>query len=264
MNKQLKTKNGVVTGRGIEWCDYTFNPIAGCFHACEWKMPDGSIANCYAEDVASRVAGAAYPLGFEHNYWHPEILTKPLNQKTPSRVFVGSMADVFGHWVEKEHILDVLEICDKAHWQTFILLTKSITRVWDFVGDIHKNCWIGASTPPDYMWVKQLSVPQRHRWLSTALETLDGLHDTGITTWISAEPLTIDVGSALVYHFDKKPIDWMVIGAASNGKKLYAPDEMLVRKAVEGNKRMGISTFYKGNLRSLPWAAAHWLEEYPL
>jgi len=264
VNKQLKlNKDGSVKGRGIEWADFTWNPIAGCFHACQWQMPDGTIANCYAEDVADRVAGGAYPHGFEHNYWKPALLKEPINQKKPSRIFVGSMADVFGHWVEKDHILQVLNVCERAPQHTFQFLTKNIKRVWEFVGVIPSNCWIGASTPPNFMWNKPLSEGQRERWLDTTLSTLNALHETGITTWLSAEPITIDVGFYITTEFDKKPIDWMVIGAASNGNKLYAPDEKFVKRAVKANDDFGIATFFKGNLKTSPFAAANWREEYP-
>ena len=30
----------------IEWCEYTFNPVTGCFHNCEY---------CYADKIARRV-----------------------------------------------------------------------------------------------------------------------------------------------------------------------------------------------------------------
>lgn len=264
MNKQAKA-NG---GRGIEWTDYTWNPIAGCFHACAWKMPDGSIANCYAEDIAERsMAKQHYPEGFEHNYWKPEILGEPLKVKTPSKIFVGSMADVFGHWVEREHILDVLEVCDKAHWHTFQFLTKNPKRVWDFVGVIPQNCWIGASTPPDLMWNKPLSVHQRQRMLTTTLNALSGIRETGLTTWLSAEPITIDAGMFIKHHvYDngQRPIDWIVVGAASNGKKLYAPKHDLVTSAVRYADQYGVSVFFKGNMQASQWAADNWREEFPV
>lgn len=262
MNKQAKA-NG---GRGIEWTDYTWNPIAGCFHACQWTMPDGTVANCYAEDVADRVAGHAYPNGFEFNYWKPQLLNEPLKVKAPAKIFVGSMADVFGHWVEREHILDVLEVCDKAHWHTFQFLTKNPKRVWEFVGVIPPNCWIGASTPPDFMWNKPLKDGQRERMLTATLNALGGIREMGLTTWLSAEPITIDVGDFLqkaVYPDNPSPIDWMVIGAASNGKLHYPPEKYLVECAVYYARLFGVKVFFKGNLRSLKWAADNWREDFP-
>src|SRR5262245_8968781 len=64
-------------GRGIEWCDETRNVLGGCMHECKWKMPDGTVAGCYAKMLAEHgVAKRAYPHGFEHHYWRPEELPK--------------------------------------------------------------------------------------------------------------------------------------------------------------------------------------------
>ena len=84
MNAQEKTRDGKVVGRGIQWTDYTFNPVAGCFHRCRWTMPDGSVAICYAEEIAKKFT-TGYPLGFEHHYWRPQNLTEPLKLKDPAK-----------------------------------------------------------------------------------------------------------------------------------------------------------------------------------
>ena len=69
MTKQFKPKTG---GRGIEWSDTTFSPLSGCRHDCRWRIPDGTVAVCYAEDLAERgVAKSKYPQGFKHHYWRP-------------------------------------------------------------------------------------------------------------------------------------------------------------------------------------------------
>src|SRR5690349_11553761 len=65
MTAQFDPRNG---GRGIEWCDETRNATGGCIHGCQWQMPDGTVATCYAKDVAENgVAKKAYPHGFEHH-----------------------------------------------------------------------------------------------------------------------------------------------------------------------------------------------------
>lgn len=262
MNKQLKTRGGQIVGRGIEWTDYTFNPIGGCFHACQWTMPDGSVANCYAEDVAQGVARAAYPQKFEHHYFRPELLDRPLRVKTPSRVFVGSMADVFGTWVPEADILQVLETCDKAHWHQFQFLTKNFPRVWKFMYDdaIPSNCWLGASMPPDFMFNKPLSPVQKERMLRQTLNNLSAF-ETDHVKWMSFEPLSWDVAPIVANY--PSALKWAVIGAASNGKTLYPPEERHVRDLIDVLDAQGVAVFFKGNLRSLPWAAAHWREEFP-
>ncbi len=266
VNKQKKFKNGVLVGRGIEWTDYTWNPIGGCFHACQWQMPDGSIANCYAEDVADRVAQKAYLNGFEHHYWNPNELNAPMGLRLPSRIFVGSMADVFGHWVPDEQIKAVLDVALVNPEHTFQFLTKNPRRVLDFAKDIPANCWIGASTPPDFMWNRRLQWEQRRRMLDATSRTLLELREAGIVTWMSAEPLTIDIGDYLkAFHYReaKMFINWMVIGAASNGRILYEPDHQLVVNAVTHADQFGVKVFFKGNMRSSLWARDHWREEFP-
>jgi protein gp37 len=266
MNKQLKTKNGVVIGRGIEWTDYTSNPISGCFHACQWAMPDGSVANCYAEDVANRLAQRAYPQGFEHHYWNPDEFKRWKRIPPGSRVFVGSMADVFGHWVPEDQIQETLKQAALYPAVTFQFLTKNPRRVCLFTDLIPRNCWIGASTPPNVMWNKPLSHEQRARWLMTTLNTLGAIRAKGVLTWMSAEPLTINAGRFIQAHAYKEssaPIDWLVVGAASNGRKIYAPDRLLTIDAVHYADQSGVNVFFKGNMRSLDWARENWREEFP-
>lgn len=75
MNKQ-KAPGGIewtrikrsIDGNAVELPGYTWNPTAGCFHGCTWKMPDGSIAECYAKTVAERLATRTYDKGFENHY----------------------------------------------------------------------------------------------------------------------------------------------------------------------------------------------------
>lgn len=82
MNKQGRVVDEKVIG-GIEWVKtfdpdgterqgVTANPVGGCLHGCRWKMPDGTIAVCYAETTAEGAARRAYPEGFEHHYVGPD------------------------------------------------------------------------------------------------------------------------------------------------------------------------------------------------
>lgn len=262
MNQQKKfNKDGSVKSRGIEWTDYTSNPVAGCFHACRWQMPDGSVANCYAEDVAGGIAGKMYPDGFEHHYWNPGELNTWGRIPAKSKVFVGSMADVFGHWVPEVQIDAILKQAALRPDVVFQFLTKNPKRVLTFASDIPTNCWIGASTPPDFMWNKPLSIDQRERMLHATLGVLATLRNRGLVTWMSAEPITIDVGESLSSW--ERPIDWMVIGAASNGHKKYAPSQKYVENAVAAMRLIDGAIFFKGNMQSLKWAQENWREEYP-
>lgn len=271
MNKQFKIIDGKKVNTKIEWTDFTSNPIAGCFHACQWSMPDGSIANCYAEDVADRVAQKSYPSGFEHHYWHPEEFEKWKRLQPGDKVFVGSMADVFGHWVPEDQILQTLKEAAKYPAVTFQFLTKNPRRVRLFTDLIPRNCWIGASTPPDSMWNKPLSHEQQSAMFGVTLKALGALKVEGVTTWISAEPLSWNVANELRSEegwladpYSDVVFDWIVVGAASNGKKYYPPKEHDVREIVNYCDYYNAPVFFKGNLKSLKWAADNWREDYPL
>jgi protein gp37 len=241
MNKQDKGAGKL----GIEWCDYTHNPIAGCKHGCAWQMPNGEIANCYAEDVATGIARLAYPSGFEHHYWKSSIVDEPLKVKKPARIFVGSMADVFGHWVPEDQINAVLAMCKRAHWHTFIFLTKNAPRLALF--DFPPNVWVGISAPPTFMWGKQLERTQQVRWMTVASAALQA--SNAAVRWLSAEPLSFNLSPA----FDYCRFDWVVIGAASNGKTYYQPAKIDVEMMlIEADSRK-VPVFFKGNLKWSPW-----------
>jgi len=224
-------------------------------------MPDGKVANCYAEDTAERsIVSKLYPNGFTHDYWFQERLEEPLKVAKPSGIFVGSMADVFGHWVKEERIKLVLEVCRKASQHIFQFLTKNPKRILDYKNIIPNNCWMGASSPPDFMWNKRLSQQQQEKMLHTTLQTF-GKFPIRLTAWLSAEPLSWDIVPILEQypHF----IKWIVIGAASSGNRYFPPEETHVRRLVEFCSDLEIAVFFKGNLRSLKWASDHWREEFP-
>ncbi|MBI5959622.1 MAG: DUF5131 family protein [Chloroflexi bacterium] len=241
MNKQFKAQNK----RGIEWTDYTWNPVGGCQHQCRWEMPDGTIAECYAETVAERVARAAYPQGFEHHYWRPELLNQPLMHLEPSRIFLDSMSDLMGHWIPDEQVNQVLDVCRKAHWHTFQLLTKNAPRLKKF--DFPSNVWVGVSAPPSFMFGKKLSLNHQARMATKMLDVLQRI-DVPIK-WMSIEPLSFDIAPLLV----DSHLQWAVIGAATNGVKAYQPEPEWVENVLNVLGAQGTKIFFKGNLAWTPW-----------
>ncbi|RMF46488.1 MAG: DUF5131 family protein, partial [Bacteroidetes bacterium] len=211
MNKQRKSEKRL----GIEWTDYTWNPVGGCKHACRWQMPDGSTAICYAESIAERFT-SVYPHGFAHHYWRPQALNDPLKLKRPSKIFIDSMSDLMGYWVPDEQVRAVLDVCCKAFWHTFQLLTKNAPRLLNF--DYPSNVWVGVSVPPSFMLGKQLSHAQQIRMLKRQLEVLAQVR--AFVRWMSIEPLSFDIAPFL----EGAPLDWAVIGAATNGARTYQPE----------------------------------------
>jgi len=215
----------------IGWTTRTWNPVTGC-----WG-PEGSPTNpnrcfyCYAHRMAERLRGrCGYPERdpFAPTF-HPYRLAAPSKCKKPTRIFVCSMADLFGDWVPRLWIQSVLSIVRQCPRHTFLFLTKNPARYHDF--HFPQNCWLGATADafePGY-------------WSALALADLPN------TTFLSHEPL-LD----LVYTNYKALswIDWIIVGAMTGpGAKQHAPEKECIRNIVQQANRFNVPIFMKDNLR---------------
>ena len=118
---------------GIEWCDYTINPIIGCT-----KCSPGC-DNCYAEKFAARHAKNPKTAA----RYSRVITDGKLNGRTdvaflkcfrglpvnPKRIFVGSMGDVFHDNIAEIDIQQLFKYMQICHQHTFMLLTKRPERM---------------------------------------------------------------------------------------------------------------------------------------
>lgn len=258
MNKQGRIINKKVVGMidwtkticsdGTETPGYTWNPIGGCFHECQWLI-DNELVECYAKTVTERVASKVYPNGFKCHYWRPERLNEPLKVTEPRKIFLDSMSDIFGHWVDPDHIKQVLSVCHQANWHTFQSLTKNSTRMLKF--NLPDNLWAGASSPPDFMYGKKLSPNQKDILMQKTMIALESLIDQGhLITWISFEPLSWDVSDIVEMY--PGALKWAVIGAASGNGKKYQPEREHVIKLLEVLDRQNVPVFFKDNLEWNP------------
>jgi len=237
----------------VELPGYTWNPTGGCLHGCTWRMPDGSVTECYAKTIAERFT-TAYPAGFAHHYWRPDQLTAPLRVKSPAGIFVGSMADLFGHWVDREEIRQVLDVMKAAHWHTFQTLSKYPIRLPEF-NPFPTNVWVGVSVPAG-----QLMKPEGGaRALMAYLNHME--HVQASVRFMSIEPLWFDVVPVFerwLETHDRLPFEWVIIGAATNGVKVFQPRPEWVSNALQIMDRLNVKVFFKGNLNWSPWR-----EEFP-
>src|SRR5206468_2832423 len=95
----------MATNSHIEWTDMTWNPVTGCT-----KVSPGC-KHCYAETMAKRLKAMdspRYAAGFTLTL-QPDLLELPLRWRTPRRVFVNSMSDLFHPAVPTDYILRVFE-----------------------------------------------------------------------------------------------------------------------------------------------------------
>jgi protein gp37 len=115
----------MATNSHIEWTDATWNPVTGCT-----KISPGC-KHCYAERLAKRLKAmgqANYRNGFEVTL-QPQMLELPLHWRTPKRIFVNSMSDLFHDEVPDSYIQQVFDVMVRAHWHQYQVLTKRSERV---------------------------------------------------------------------------------------------------------------------------------------
>jgi len=181
----------------IEWTDATWNPVRGCT-----KISPGC-KHCYAETFAERfrgVKGHPYEHGFDLRLV-PEKLAEPLRWRTPKRIFVNSMSDLFHEKVPADYIAAVADVMVQANWHTYQVLTKRSARMGDLlnerlrVASAQRHIWWGVSVEDKRHGLPRVehlrSAPARVRFLSI-------------------EPLLEDLGS-----LDLSGIHWVIVGGES-------------------------------------------------
>jgi protein gp37 len=155
------------------------------------------------------------------------------------------MSDLMGYWVPEDEILNVLDICQQANWHTFQLLTKNAPRLLEF--EFPSNVWVGVSAPPSQMFGKNLTFKQQQRMVSRQIDVLRQIEVP--VRWMSIEPLSFDIAPLL----NDSPLEWAVIGSATNGSKTYQPEPEWVADVLKVLDAQNTSVFFKGNLEWSPW-----------
>ena len=133
----------------IEWTGRTWNPIVGCS-----KCSDGC-KNCYAERMARRLASMGTQsyhdvIGVFTGKWNGETiciekkLTDPLHWRTPRKIFVCSMSDLFHESVPFEFIDKVFAVMVLCPQHTFQVLTKRADRMAEYFTGDNDARWDGV------------------------------------------------------------------------------------------------------------------------
>jgi len=256
----------------IEWCDFTWNPVTGCLHKCSY---------CYARKIANRFGGASethsneavweecqwateeteelheldepfynpdngrttpYPYYFDPTF-HRYRLDEPQKKKKPSKIFVCSMADLFGVWVPDEWIQEVFETCKKAPQHKYLFLTKNPKRLCELANmdklPADNNFWYGSTVTSK----NSLRYPGRFK----------------DNTFLSIEPLLEPLDAGLGSFGNVK---WIIIGAETgNRKDKIVPKREWVENIVEAASITRIPIFMKNSLKEL--MGDNFIQEWP-
>lgn len=210
----------------IEWTDATWNPTRGCT-----KISPGC-THCYAAVFAERFRGVPchpYEQGFDLRLV-PEKLNEPLRWKTPRRIFVNSMSDLFHEGVPDEYIASVVDVMLQADWHIYQVLTKRSARM----RDVLKTRFRMAAARPHIWW--GVSVENKKYGLPRLKDLLD---TPAATKFLSVEPLLEDIGD-----IDLSAISWVIVGGESGpgARPMRREWVVSIRKQC---RRYGVPFFFK-------------------
>ncbi len=207
----------------IGWTDYTWNPICGCSKGCSY---------CYARRLAKRFKQRCEWCYRFVPHLHPERLEQPPKVKKPSKIFVGSMAELFDPKLPPDEIRTVLEAASRANWHTYMFLTKQPDQaaVFGSCFEKNKNFQLGVSCENQEAvdrLVSELSlIPAAKRF-------------------VSFEPLQDDV--YIGFYLEYKYLDWVIVGAQS-GPKAVPPKPEWVQSIIDQCRAAKVPLFLKSNL----------------
>lgn len=221
------------TNENIEWAHWSWNPVTGCKRDCPY---------CYAHDIGVRFNGTFEP------QFHPNRMSAPQNTKLPQKmetvgdknVFVCSMADLFGDWIESEIIQAIIKETAKAPQWNFLFLTKSPDRLSEFT--FPSNAWVGAT------------IDSQKRVTST-LNAFRLLKSKPTVLFISMEPFNEEI---TYNRHDLDIIDWLIIGgrSESSGMVAFQPKWNWVEAVLTQARKSRVQVYFKPNLMVRP-------REYP-
>lgn len=197
----------------IEWTDATWNPTTGC------TKVSPACAHCYIERTPPfRIKGRKFVQGHIPLQLHDDKLGKPQTWKTPRRIFVNSLSDLFHADVPDTFIAEVWKTMATIRRHTYQVLTKRaermaalLPRLVDTFG-VLPNVWLGVSVENQHFADERIPL---------LLDTPAAIH------FISAEPLLgpIDLSSPVLQADSDDYLHWVIAGGESGPKaRLSHPD----------------------------------------
>lgn len=210
----------------IEWTEKTWNPVTGCD-----RISPGC-AHCYAKSIHDRrhkaaLSGKKMPLQFLQPFevvtCREDRLDAPRRWRTPKRVFVNSMSDLFHESVPDDFLHRVYHVMEHAGQHTFQILTKRAERMcayleWRYGPDADaprgripsRHIWHGVSAENQHF------ADERIPWL---------LRTRSAVRFVSLEPLLgpINLRVLVTAAFDGRldalsgtpKLDWIIVGGES-------------------------------------------------
>ncbi|NLK53142.1 MAG: DUF5131 family protein [Syntrophomonadaceae bacterium] len=233
----------------MEFCNFTFNPVTGCLHGCEYcyarkqarrfsgdvRLNKGSeqlqkdenglyiLENAFRNQVTGKVIPD--PVGFEP-IMHKYRLAMPAQKKKPANIFVCSLADLFGTWVPDSWIEEVFKACDAAPWHNYLFMTKYPQRYELMSSTLQlprsRNFWYGTTVTRCSDLDRIVYLPRKQH-----------------NQFINIEPLLEEIDISEIDF-----MDWIIIGAETGNRRgKVKPKREWIESIVRTARASGIPIF---------------------
>jgi len=238
----------------IDWAQYTWNPVTGCLHGCEYcyargiaqrfgkkgdltqyNVDNALVGLCVKDgDTIASKADGVFPFGFEPTFY-PHRLDEPAKLTKPAHIFAVSMGDLFGEWVPEAWIDQVFKAMRAAPQHAYTVLTKNPRKAHKYLSGVEYHArsskkFIGTSITGAF------DKSEEERRLD-----LYGLYTIGCKTVLSLEPYLSKIDPGRLPR-----ISWLIIGGLT-GRKPFSPPLEWVEPLVEWAHANGIPVYCKHN-----------------
>lgn len=218
----------------IEWTEATWNPIAGC------SIVSPGCTNCYAMRIAARLQAMGQPkyqgttrksgerwIWTGHVGFKEDTLNIPKHWKTPKKIFVNSMSDLFQKAVSVARIQLIWNVMSEADWHIYQILTKRPDRMARVLKEssfkVLPQIWLGTSVES-----------------ADFIDRIDDLRSTPAKVrFLSLEPLLGSMG-----ELDLTDIDWVIVGGES-GPNSRPMEKNWVEEIQQQCEEQGVAFFFK-------------------
>jgi len=261
----------------IAWTDSTWNVISGCSRVSE------GCEHCYAEALSHRYGWTTTPWtaihAAENVTFHPERVDQPLRWRTPRRIFVNSMSDLWHDQVSDEILDTIWAAMALAPHHTFQILTKRPERMQRYLSDPQtpvriadrllqvahspNHIRLAASFQQTFPW------PLPHVWLGISCETQRWaamripflLNTPAAIRFLSCEPLLGPIDLSPWAQRTVARLHWVIVGAES-GPHARPMEDAWVRPIRDTCQSHDIAFFLsngppQGGIRSLEILTFH-------
>lgn len=232
----------------IEWTDHTWNPVTGC------TPISAGCANCYAAKLVCRLAGR---FGYDSNdpfriTLHYDKLITPNKWKSPRKIFISSMGDLFHQHVPDIWIEHVLNVTALACQHTYLILTKRPERMKQYLdamvesrggGAILNNVWFGVTAEnqemADFRLPLLIDLPVQNKF-------------------VSVEPMLTPVNLSTYIN----NLDWVIVGGETGLKARYMEPQWAIT-VMELCKKHQVPFFFKQMTKKIPTPTELLVKQFP-